>query len=281
MILPLIKLALHLSPEWPFLPNSPSGVVAQFSARESDSPGDIGLVDIQGWNGTEWPAYMDHRQNSSLFIELGGDPDGWTAAHVHKDAGFGGIGHHGVKGLVPSRSEIYMAYNVQFEEVDYGTSIWQWTNNDNTTMGGDPSPASLVFRTDADGHENHTLHLEAQPDPTYLLEKSSVWSQELEMGRNYSFGIVVNTHETEGFIQLYLDGNLTTLTDPFTGNRTQQLAGNFWPGPISSSDPKFGLWGGDNVNCDSYIYDVVIATRFDKMAEIARINDADGTVVLP
>jgi hypothetical protein len=97
-----------------------------------------------------------------------------------------------------------------------------------------------------------------------------VWAKELVMGKDYRFGIVIDT-STNGFIQLYFNGRPATLTDLSTGEHTQKLPGNYWPGP--TSDPKFGLYGGNNYKvCDSYIYGVVIGTQLSDIAQVAGIQ---------
>lgn len=89
----------------------------------------------------------------------------------------------------------------------------------------------------------------------------AVWSKQLTMKKTYTFGIVVSTSQTDGYIQLYFDGTLSTMIDA-SGTHTQKLAGNFMPGTGNSS-PKVGLYGyeaADPGACDSYIYNVVVGT---------------------
>jgi hypothetical protein len=90
------------------------------------------------------------------------------------------------------------------------------------------------------------------------------------MGKVYTFGIVVNTSRSKGYLQLYYNGQLATLTDPATQEKTQKLPGNFFPG---RSDPKFGLYGGNNFKvCDSYIYDIAIGTALTDIAGVVGIS---------
>ena len=90
------------------------------------------------------------------------------------------------------------------------------------------------------------------------------------MGKTYTFGLIINTSKTAGFIQLYFNGKLSTLTDPTTKTKTQKLAGDFYPG---RADPKVGLYDGKNFKeCDSYIYDVVIGTKLADIADVVGIE---------
>lgn len=91
------------------------------------------------------------------------------------------------------------------------------------------------------------------------------------MGTAYRFGIVVNTSRINGWIQLYFNGALATMTDPRDGSHTQKLSGNFFPG---RADPKFGLYDGHDLETlaiDSYIYNVVIGTTLADIKTVAGI----------
>ena len=89
------------------------------------------------------------------------------------------------------------------------------------------------------------------------------------MGTTYRFGFAVNTSRTSGFVQLYFNGKLVTMTTPGTGAKTTTLAGNFFPG---RADPKFGLYGGKNyLRADSYIYNVVVGTSLVDIKDVAGI----------
>lgn len=121
---------MHLSDAWPFLVWGPSGLVTQFSSIErGDCPDDVGLFDVIGWGGKygpvrpyEWYPELE----TSIYTKMDKDPDGERALHVHKNGAYGGIGRHALHRLVPSRQTIYIAYTVRPEEMDDGTSIWQW-----------------------------------------------------------------------------------------------------------------------------------------------------------
>jgi hypothetical protein len=96
-----------------------------------------------------------------------------------------------------------------------------------------------------------------------------VWSKALDLGTVYQFGIVINTSQSRGFLQVYFNGKLITMTDPYTGEKTQKLAGNFFPGgDQGAADPKIGMYGGNDVVDDGYIYDFVLA---DSLADIKSV----------
>jgi hypothetical protein len=100
-------------------------------------------------------------------------------------------------------------------------------------------------------------------------QPKAVWSKALDLGTVYQFGIVINTSQSQGFLQVYFNGKLITMTDPYTGEKTQKLAGNFFPGgDQGAADPKIGMYGGNDVVDDGYIYDFVLA---DSLADIKSV----------
>ncbi|KAK7429923.1 hypothetical protein QQZ08_003545 [Neonectria magnoliae] len=205
--------------------------------------------------------------NGSLYFTTGTDPDSVAAAHVHKAAHFVRSEYHSLKDKTAQEKVYYIGYHVRFDKVDYQTIVWQWKNYDPDTVKTDNIPAALVFRKNSDGSENHTINFSAQANHSGATKSGNT-----EMGKAYRFGIVIDTSNKNGYIQLYFNGKLVKLTEPSTGKQTPKLAGNFWPGPNQSSDPKFGLYGESNKAGDSYIYDVVIGTKLSEIANVAGIE---------
>ncbi|KAK7403100.1 hypothetical protein QQX98_011165 [Neonectria punicea] len=254
-----------------FLPLASATVLVSYSAATGDDTSTLGLLNLQGWDRANWPSGKG--MNSSLYFTTGTDPDGVAAAHVHKAAHFVRSEYHSLKGKTAQEKVYYIGYHVRFDKVDYQTIVWQWKNYDPDTVKTDNIPAALVFRKNSDGSENHTINFGAQANPSGAAKSgNTVWTKQLEMGKAYRFGIVIDTSKKNGYIQLYFNGKLVTMTEPSTGKHTQKLAGNFWPGPKESSDPKFGLYGESNKVGDSYIYDIVIGTKLSEIANVAGIK---------
>ncbi|KAI1369351.1 hypothetical protein F5Y08DRAFT_293097 [Xylaria arbuscula] len=245
--------------------------LVSYNASAGDDPSVLGLLNLDGWNRDPWP--KGQAQNSSLYFKTATDPEGVPAAHVHKSAHFTRAEYHMLKEETVADTTYYIGYKVRFDAVDYQTFVWQWKNYDSATVDADNVPAVLTFRKDADGSAYHTIVLQVNPsakDGGALI----VWSKALTMGRTYTFGIVVNTsQDSGGYIQLYFNGALATMTDA-SGQKTQKLAGNFFPGGgNANSSPKLGLYGnGVNNNgaaaCDSYIYNVIVGTTLANIADI-------------
>ncbi|KAF7548738.1 hypothetical protein G7Z17_g6862 [Cylindrodendrum hubeiense] len=261
---------MRLSSLLSFLPLASATVLVSYSAADGDDPSVLGLQNLQGWDRASWPS--GKAQNSSLYFTTATDPDGVAAAHVHKNAHFTRSEYHSLKGKTVQDKTYYIGYHVRFDSVDYQTIVWQWKNYDSETVDTDNIPAALVFRKNSGDDENHTINFGAQPDPDGAINGNNVvWTKQLTMGKAVRFGMVINTAEN-GYIQLYYNGKLATMTDPTTGAHTNKLSGNFWPGPTASSDPKFGLYGKSSVTCDSYIYDIVIGTKLSEIADVAGID---------
>ncbi|KPM45320.1 hypothetical protein AK830_g1189 [Neonectria ditissima] len=252
-------------------PLASATVLVSYSAAKGDDTSALGLLNLQGWDRANWPSGKG--MNSSVYFTTGTDPNGIAAAHVHKDAHFVRSEYHSLKSNTAQEQVYYIGYHVRFDKVDYQTIVWQWKNYDPDTVDTDNIPAALVFRKDSDGGENHTINFGAQPNPAGANKAgNTVWTKQLQMGTAYRFGMVINTSQDNGYIQLYFNGELVTLVEPSTGKHTQKLSGNFWPGPNKSSDPKFGLYGESTKTCDSYIYDIVIGTKLSEIADVAGIK---------
>ncbi|KAK7024931.1 hypothetical protein R3P38DRAFT_2951827 [Favolaschia claudopus] len=259
------------------LPLVSGTVLVKYSAAAGDQTSALGLLNLGGYDDAQWPSGQS--QNDSAYFKTATDPNGVPAAHVHKAQHFARAEYHLLKGKTEVDKTYYIGYHVMWKNVDYQTIVMQWKNYDPKTTPTANIPACLVFRNDASGSANHTMqvfrystifHLNAEPDPT-VGNANSVWAKQLNMGTAYRFGFVINTSQTKGYLQLYFNGALSTLTDPSTGKTTQKLAGNFWPGP--TVDPKFGLYGGkNNLVDDSYIYEIVVGTELADIAAVAGIS---------
>ncbi|KAI0433465.1 hypothetical protein F5Y09DRAFT_338683 [Xylaria sp. FL1042] len=249
--------------------------LVSYNASAGDDPSVLGLLNLNGWHREDWPAGQG--QNSSVYFKTATDPAGVPAAHVHKSADFTRAEYHMLKDTTVADTTYYIGYKVRFDAVDYQTFIWQWKNYDSATVGADNVPAVLTFKKDADDSNYHTIVLQVNPSAKEG-GALAVWSKALTMGKTYTFGIVVNTSQSSGYIQLYFNGALSTMTD-VSGQKTQKLAGNFFPGGGSAnSSPKVGLYGNGVSDkgaaaCDSYIYNVIVGTTLANIADIPGVVD--------
>lgn len=69
----------------------------------------------------------------------------------------------------------------------------------------------------------------------------------------YKIGLEIEAKAKGGHVKLWFNGKPVT----FDTTKSQTLTGNMYPG---ESDPKFGIYGGEDVQVDSYVYQVQIGT---------------------
>ncbi|ORY17651.1 hypothetical protein BCR34DRAFT_596823 [Clohesyomyces aquaticus] len=257
-----------------FLATSASAtVLVKYSAAAGDSPSALGLQNLEGWDfggGKEPLPWPDNQpQNASVYFKNAKDPDGIAAAHVHKDYHFRRSEYHCLNKKTEVDTTYYIGYKVRFDNVDFATKAFQWKSYYDASAGyKDVIPAALIFRKDADGKDNHTIHFEAQTVAKNGNRKS-YWTKALTMGKTYTFGIVVNTSRKSGYMSLYFNGKPATFLDPDSQATAQELEGDFYP---DRADPKFGLYDGANFKaCDSWVYDVVIGTELKDIADVVGI----------
>src|SRR5438270_13814020 len=99
---------------------------------------------------------------------------------------------------------------------------------------------------------------------------------QLKTATTYHVGIVINTSKSNGFVQLYWNGDRATFKD--NGKTTQTLEGIFFSG---QADPKFGAYRGEAVDIDTYIYQIQIGTTLDDVKEAAGIGSTAPTPSAP
>ncbi|KAJ6511208.1 hypothetical protein C8R45DRAFT_1068960 [Mycena sanguinolenta] len=254
------------------LPFASAKLLLNYNASAGDAASVLGLQNLEGWNGAAWPSGQG--QNASAFFTTAKDPNGVPAAHVHKDAHFARSEYHMLKGQTAADQTYYIGYRVSFGAgADYESCpiVFQWKNYNSETVDTDDIPVVLVFRQGSTA-DQYIIDFAAEADPSAdeNLTQETLWTKEVTHGTTYSFGIVINTSTTDGFVQLYFNGRLSTMIDPSTGEHTTTYSGNFFPG---ATEPKVGLYGGQATNaCDSYIYNVAIGTTLADIADVAGIS---------
>jgi hypothetical protein len=109
---------------------------------------------------------------------------------------------------------------------------------------------------------DNKLHFQYQASET--AKREAQWSTSISPNKTYSVGIVINTTQPEGWVQLYWDGKLQT----FTSNGKTKLGAKTFPG---RADPKFGAYRGEAVAIDTYVYAIQIGTKLDDIKAAAGI----------
>ncbi|KAI1779301.1 hypothetical protein F4818DRAFT_404080 [Hypoxylon cercidicola] len=79
------------------------------------------------------------------------------------------------------------------------------------------------------------------------------WTHDIEPHKEHKIGLEIFAKAESGYVKLWFDGKPAT----FNTSKAQVLMGNMFPG---QSEPKFGIFGGEDVQVDSYVYQVQIGT---------------------
>ncbi|KAJ7666783.1 hypothetical protein DFH06DRAFT_1384179 [Mycena polygramma] len=247
------------------VPLASAKLLLSYDAAAGDAASVLVTQNLEGWGGAKWPSGQG--QNASAYFTTAKDPQGVAAAHVHKDAHFARSEYHVLVAKTAEDQTYYIGYHVFFGAgADYQSCpiVFQWKNYNSDTVDTDDIPVTLVFR------QGLAPTSTSYPSADQNLSQETLWTKQLTHGTAYRFGIVINTSTTSGYVQLYFNGKLSTLTNPSTKATAQKYSGNFFPG---TTEPKVGLYGGQATNaCDSYIYNVAIGTTLADIADVAGIS---------
>ena len=125
--------------------------------------------------------------------------------------------------------------------------IFQWkeygANNEND--GGANIPLSLKVR-------KGVLQLGYQAK--LGDHRSPVWTKEISTNTVYKVGLEILAKKGDGHVRLWWNGKPAT----FTETHEQVLTGNLWG---KQTDPKVGIYGGEEVETDSWVYQVQVGTK--------------------
>ncbi|KAJ5452904.1 Concanavalin A-like lectin/glucanase subgroup [Penicillium cf. griseofulvum] len=233
------------------LPGVFSSSLVDFSAARGDNPSILGLRNLEAARGDSRSTNTDE-----LYIKLGADPKGVPSLHYHRDIGYIRAEYH-PKGMITSDKTYYIGY--QFSLADIEQSLMEYAAN-NAADGGANIPLSLEFKSGQ-------IHLRYQS--SWTTGRVTQWSQTLTTNTVYSFGIVVNTG-SPGWVELYFDGKKQT----FSTSGTTRLTANTFPG---LAEPKFGIYRGEAVAIDSYVYRIQIGTSLSDIKEAAGLGGSVTT----
>jgi hypothetical protein len=106
--------------------------------------------------------------------------------------------------------------------------------------------------------------LQFQYQASNVTKRVAQWTAAVEKDTTYSAGIVINTAQPTGWVQLYWQGKLQT----FDTTKSTKLTAKTFPG---RADPKFGAYEGYEVDIDTYVYDFKIGTTLDDIKDVAGI----------
>ncbi|KXG48228.1 Concanavalin A-like lectin/glucanase, subgroup [Penicillium griseofulvum] len=239
------------------LPGVFSASLVDFSAARGDNPSMLGVRNMQAAREDGSTSV----NTDELYIKLGQDPKGVPALHYHRDKGYIRAEYH-LKDKFTADKTYYFGYQFSLADIEQSLMIWQFKEYaaNNPTDGGANIPLSLEFKSGQ-------LHLQYQS--SYTTKREHQWSQTLKTNTVYSFGIVINTG-SPGWVELYFNGKKQT----FSTSGTTRLTANTFPG---RAEPKFGIYRGEAIKIDSYVYRIQMGTSIADIKEAAGLGEAPTT----
>ncbi|GMF73048.1 unnamed protein product [Aspergillus oryzae] len=170
-----------------------------------------------------------------LYIKLDKDPKGTPALHFHRKKDYIRAEYHSLKNQIEVDKTYYIGYKFSLGAIQQSLMIWQF------------GKLNLQYQASGDA------------------KRVSQWSKELKTDTVYSIGLVINTSRP-GWVELYFDGEQQTLSSGST-----RLKANTFPG---QADPKFGAYRGEEVQIDTYVYNIQIGTTIDDIKEAAGLGSS-------
>jgi hypothetical protein len=129
--------------------------------------------------------------------------------------------------------------------------VWQWKEFEANDNSGANIPLSLEVK-------NNKISLGYQADGN--SGRVPQWTTDVKANTVYNVGLEILAKSSGGHVKLYWNGEQVT----FSTNKEKVLTGNMFPG---RSDPKIGIYRGEAVETNSYVYQFQIGTEQ---------NDVDG-----
>ncbi|KAI6083764.1 hypothetical protein F4821DRAFT_244200 [Hypoxylon rubiginosum] len=216
-------------------------LLIDFNAERGDDPKKLGTLNLEKGKGDKPNANTD-----DLYIKLGTDWKGMKCAHYHHKAGYRRAEYHALKSETKAGTTYFITYKLALQQRPDGLILFQWkeykANNDHD-MGAN-IPLSLEVRKNQLAF-SHTFK--------WKEGRKVQWTHDVEAHQEHKIGLEILAKAKDGHVKLWFDGKPVT----FDTTKSPILTGNMFPG---QSDPKFGIYGGEDVQVDSYVYQVQIGT---------------------
>ncbi|KAI1408587.1 hypothetical protein F5Y13DRAFT_172318 [Hypoxylon sp. FL1857] len=216
--------------------------LVDFNAARRDDPKKLGTLNLEKGKGDK-----PKSNTPDLYVKLDEDFKGVNgAARFHHRAGYRRAEYHSLKGQTKAGTTYFITYKFALGELPDGLIVFQWKEYkaNNAKDGGANIPLALEVRNNKLAF-SHTFK--------WGEGRKVQWSQDIKAKTEYKVGLEISAKAKGGYAKLWLNGKPVT----FDTTKSQTLTGNMYPG---QSDPKFGIYGGETVTVDSYVYQVQIGT---------------------
>ncbi|KKK19607.1 hypothetical protein ARAM_007363, partial [Aspergillus rambellii] len=234
-----------------------SASMLNYSAARGDDQSILGQLNLEAARGDKVSA-----NRADLYIKPGTDAKGVKALHFHRNVGDIRAEYHALSKKIDVDQTYYIGYKLSLGVIEESLMIWQfkaYTDN-NAEDNGANIPLSLEIKSGK-------LHFQYQAD--YSAHRVSQWSQTVTANTVYSFGIVINTSRP-GWAELYFNGKKQT----FSTTGTTRLNGNTF---VGRNEPKFGIYRGEAVAINNYVYNVQVGTALSDISEASGISSSGSS----
>ncbi|KAF9731469.1 hypothetical protein PMIN06_000425 [Paraphaeosphaeria minitans] len=230
------------------VPTALGALLVDFNAARGDDPSVLGLRNLEA-------ARDDKRSDNAadLYIKAEKDANGTAAAHFHRDKGNIRAEYHALNKKTQADKTYWIGYDFAVPKIQKSLMIWQFKEfvANNANDNGANIPLALEFID--------SKHLQFQYQASGTDKRVGQWQKNIIPNRRYKIGIAINTG-APGWVELYVDGKQQGLGE----GAVKRLTANTFPG---RADPKFGAYRGEEIEMDTFVYDVQIG---ESKADVAR-----------
>ncbi|CAI6340484.1 unnamed protein product [Periconia digitata] len=217
-----------------------SKLVVDYNAEHDDDVSKLGFANLEQARNDKIKS-----NTNDLYIKAGEDWRGTKSAHFHRKKGYIRAEMHALKEQTKAGETYYITYSFALGAIPDSLMVLQWKEYEANTHGGANIPLSLEVK-------NKKISLEYQADGH--SKRVAQWTTDVKPNTVYKVGLEILARSDNGHVKLYWGGEQVT----FSTSKEKMLVGNMFPG---RSDPKIGIYRGEEVETNSYVYQFQIGTE--------------------
>ncbi|KAK6851951.1 hypothetical protein PG995_012076 [Apiospora arundinis] len=216
-----------------------AALLVDYNAARGDGVGEMGLVNLEAARGE-----AQKGNTADLYIKADNDWKGAKSAHFHRKKGDIRAEYHALNKKTQEGKTYFIGYQFAVGSTPDALMVFQWKEYVANTpeKGGANIPLALEVR-------NGALKLEYSTKSSGRKEQ---WSAPIKPKTVYTVGLEILAKDGgQGHVRMWWDGKPVT----FDTTKSTTLQGDLFPG---RSDPKFGIYRGEAVVTDNWVYQVQI-----------------------
>ncbi|KAK7937683.1 uncharacterized protein PG986_014551 [Apiospora aurea] len=218
-----------------------AALLVDYNAARGDEVAKMGLVNLEAARDEK-----QHENTADLYIKNDKDWKGAKSAHFHRKKGDIRAEYHALNKKTQEGKTYFIGYQFALGATPDALMVMQWKEFvANGVKGSDAAniPLSLEVRKNA-LHLQYSAHQSAGRQPQ--------WSTPVRPKTVYTVALEILARDAgKGHVRMWWGGKPVT----FDTTKSTTLTGNLFPG---RSDPKFGIYRGEEVVTDSWVYQVQI-----------------------